>query len=314
MKKFLALFLTVTLLLCSAALAEAPAIINGALGDGSWGAPYDHSVAKSLYEFTLDTDAKITAKVYYADTNEYFNTCVIDGAAADGLEVAAGKVVLNWHAVDEDGYHHGTDGQRTEVKYVLVIEVANAEGEHNETVVPFEFYYVHSIEQHVDYRTWFTNNHVNSFGPKFDGSWMTYSVVDLSQDGVQTFDLVAAGAWKLGTVNVTVNGDEVVVNYLCDEDVNTRDIYDDIYVGREWFTLFGDLAAVTTLNPDEIENPFAFGQPISIANDLGGDTNVILYVNNIMTYDNRNPYVTRFWPNLPQNKAVVESMTALLGE
>lgn len=314
MKKFLVLLIAMTtLLLCTSAVAEAPVVSSGNWEPGGWGAPFDHSVAEPLYSFYLNSDAQVTAKVYNAATGEYFNTCLIGGNTADGTAVAAGLVTLYWNGVDENGFHEGVDGAVTSVDYHLIIEVTNADGTTTVTE-DFTFNYVHSIAQHVGYHVWYSDNHVNSFGPKFADSWMTYSVVDLSIQGTQTFDLVAAGAWKLGTVSVTVNGDEVVVNYLCDEDINTRDVHDDIFVDREWFTLFGDLASVTTLNPDEIETAYAFGAPISIANDLGGDTVVILYVNNVMTYDHSNPYVTRFWPNLPENKAIVEAMTTLLGE
>lgn len=155
---------------------------------------------------------------------------------------------------------------------------------------------------------WYPNNTANAFGPKVEGSWQTYAVADLTVEGTQTFDLIAAGAWKIGTVSVTVTGDEVVVSYLMDEDVNTRDYWDDINVDSEYLNLFTDVAAIDLA----AESAYAFGQPVSIANDLGGAKAVIVMVSNKVDYPHHSPYVTRFWPNLWENKASVEAMNALL--
>lgn len=315
MKKFLPLILMLAaIMMCSIAMADAPVVSNETEIRSYWNPPYDHSVWQPLYSFDVDTDATVTAKIYLPD-GSYFNTCQIDGASADGLQVSAGAVTLSWSAVDETGYHASTD---TQVDYTIVVEVTNADGT---TVVnlPYTIIYAHDITQHLGYAVWYPNNTVCSFGPEFKTAipgitddWYTFSVVDLTQQGVQQFDLVAAGAWKLGTVTVTVDGDTVVVDYFCTEDINTKDVWDDIFVEREWFTLFGDLEDVTTVVPEEIGTTFEFGKPISISGDLGGDTTVILYVNNVMTYAHSNPYVVRFWPNLPENVALREAMMQLL--
>lgn len=324
MKKFLTLLLIVaSIMLYGVAMADAPVISNETLlayapdmllGPGIW---------KPCYRFDLSANAAITAKIYVDDgTYTYLNTCQIDGQKADGLPVSAGTVTLNWSAVDENGNHHHqthheTNAPYASATYFLVIEVANANGtaksEHSFTLITN----LHDLSEKV----WYPSNTVCSFGPEFKeaipgvtDAWYTFSAADLSVQGVQTFDLVAAGAWHLGTVTVTVNGDTVVVDYLCTEDINTKDIWDEIFVEREWFTIFGDLASVTTVVPEEINTSFEFGKPISIAKDLGGDTNVLLYVNNVMTYGHHNPYVVRFWPNLPENKAIVEAMYALLAD
>lgn len=321
MKKTLALVLMLAaVLLCTTALAAEPTISTGSWEDGGWGPPYDHTQAQPLYTFNLSADATVTAKIYNTKTGEYFATCYANGAAMDNASVNAGVVTLYWHGVDDNGYHEGVDGQRVWVDYELVIEVSNADGS-DKVSEDFSFSYVHSIAQHAGYAVWYPNNTVCSFGPEFKtaipgitNDWYTFSAVDLTVQGTQTFDLVAAGAWKLGTVSVTVNGDEVVVDYLCTEDVNTADVWDEVIASREWFTIFSDLDAVTTVVPEEIDTAFEFGKTISIANDLGGDTEILLYVNNVMTYGHHNPYVTRFWPNLPENKALRESMMQMLAD
>lgn len=157
---------------------------------------------------------------------------------------------------------------------------------------------------------WYPNNTANVFGPKVPGSWQTYAAVDLSVQGTQELKLIGAGAWTLGTVTVTVDGDTVVVDYLMDEDINTRDTWDDINVDSEYLNIFADAASIDIY----AESAFAFGTPFSITEDLGGDTTVALYVCNKVDYPSHSPYVTRFWPNMCENKAIVEAMNAILAE
>lgn len=157
---------------------------------------------------------------------------------------------------------------------------------------------------------WYPNNTANVFGPKVPGSWQTYAAVDLSVQGTQELKLIGAGAWTLGTVTVTVDGDTVVVDYLMDEDINTRDTWDDINVDSEYLNIFADAASIDIY----AESAFAFGTPFSITEDLGGDTTVALYVCNKVDYPSHSPYVTRFWPNMRENKAIVEAMNAILAE
>ena len=60
---------------------------------------------------------------------------------------------------------------------------------------------------------------------------------------------------------------------------------------------------------------FSFGRPVSIGRDLDGDTNVLLFVRNRVTYSS---YVTsfckleRYWPNLPRRAALRGTMLNLM--
>ena len=47
-----------------------------------------------------------------------------------------------------------------------------------------------------------------------------------------------------------------------------------------YFTFFPDYDSVTTVEPEKIENRFEYDVEYSIANDLGGDTDVLLYMCN----------------------------------
>lgn len=335
MKKTLALVLAL-LLLCGTALADAPVVSNATPLEATWTLEeFENHVNKPVLTFDISEAADVKVYLHYAETGNIF-TKVYDG------HVESGSNVIEWDFVKWDGTHPA-GGTRFEIFYT--VEAVNADGTTTATTALDEGWFANwgysNDEEHKDHldenvdpneeyteedgekvergpeeqkMTWYNSNTVNSFGPCFEGSWMTYSVIDLTVEGTQSFDLVAAGAWHLGTVNVTVQGDTVTVDYICTEDINAADVWDEVYADREWFTIFGDLDAVTTLNPDEIGTSYTFGEPISIANDLGGDTVVILYVNNAMTYSHDNPYVTRFWPNVPANKAIVEAMTVLLAD
>ncbi|MBQ2953647.1 MAG: hypothetical protein IJE07_08835 [Clostridia bacterium] len=183
-----------------------------------------------------------------------------------------------------------TDGTR----YYYVNYYVNAQG-NGKVLATFDAYY---------------QGHANAFGPKVDGSWKTYAVVDLAVQGTQSYKLIASGGWYLGTVSVTVDGDQVVVDYLMAEDVNTADVHDDLFVKGEYVNIFADAASIDM----NAESSFEFGKAISISGDLAGDTVVCLFVDVECAYNVSCPFVTRFWPNLRENKNIVETMNVLLGQ
>ncbi|NLJ64575.1 MAG: hypothetical protein GX337_04200 [Christensenellaceae bacterium] len=76
--------------------------------------------------------------------------------------------------------------------------------------------------------------------------------------------------------------------------------YDTARIESEYLNLLPDLASLTTVNPDELGEGFAFGEPISIENDLAGDTKVLLFVRNVVTFRDHYTYqkpLARYWPN-----------------
>ena len=157
---------------------------------------------------------------------------------------------------------------------------------------------------------WYPDNTANVFGPQVEDSWQTYAVIDLTIQGEQTFDLVAAAEWKIGAVTITVDGDTMTVDYCMLEDANTCDVWDCINVDAEHLNIFTDAAAIDM----DAESTFAFGEPISIANDLNGATTVCLYVKNQVDFPDFSPYVIHFWPNMEENQEIVETMEALLAQ
>ena len=159
---------------------------------------------------------------------------------------------------------------------------------------------------------YYTHNTVCTFGPHFrdvspalTDKWYMFTPVDLSQDGLQTHILVGGGAYIIGQVNIYVSGDNVTVLH--------QYVNDAITAEQAFFTFFPDYGSITTVTPEEIDTPFAFGKPISISGDLNGDTTVILFVRNVVTFRDDNPDIIRFYENKPEYKTQRERMLELLG-
>lgn len=280
---------------------------------GSWAPPYDHSLWKKLYGFDLKQTANITAKVYDAN-GKLFNTLI------DGEEHENGYVEIDWPAVNMEGWHSG----RGSANYTLEV-TAEVNGEIVTKTIAFSFNYAHDSADHEKYKvTWFPHNTICVAGiefrkvrPALTSKWYNFVPLDLSADGVQKFDLVASNKYIIGTVTVSKSGDELIVDWELRRQ-GTNDA--NFQLEKEFMTIFSNLNAVTEVEPDAFEgSTYEFGKPISIANDLGGDTNVLLYICNQATYCNnlsykyQNPiYHAEYWPNLDWRIAEREAMMELV--
>ena len=171
----------------------------------------------------------------------------------------------------------------------------------------------------VERATWYPENTACSFGPAFrdvrpelTDKWYLFTPIDLTRQGRQTFEYVAGNMYLIGEVYVDIYGDTVRVtyhNFYEDQGGNTETL-------TEFCTFFPDLDSVTNVEPETMyDRNFFFGQNISIAEDLNGDTNVLLFIRNQVTYrdyvtDSRK--LTRFWPNLTERKALRQQMLAMM--
>ena len=189
----------------------------------------------------------------------------------------------------------------------------------------YTLYYNFSVENGgqitVEKETWYNNNTACSFGPAFrderpalTDKWYTFTPVDLTRQGRQTFEYVASNKYVIGEVFVDVDGDSVTVNFhnfYEDQGGQTKTV-------TKFFTFFHDLKSVTNVDPETMSDPgFTFGQAISIRNDLQGDTNVLLFVRNQVTYCDyvtNSKKLTRFWPNLPERVALRNEMKAMMDQ
>jgi YD repeat-containing protein len=164
---------------------------------------------------------------------------------------------------------------------------------------------------------WYPNNTLCSFGPQFrdvapnlTDLWYMFTPVDLSHDGTQSFELVGGNMYVLGQVSLTVAGDSVTVTYSTIKGKNGH-----VYMKSEYLNFFKDIKSVTTVVPEELGEGFQFGKAISIQKDLGGDTNVLMFVRNVATFRN---FVTdeillrRFYKNYPSRVTLRDAMLELM--
>ena len=146
--------------------------------------------------------------------------------------------------------------------------------------------------------TWYDHNTVGLVGLSLrdmgiTDKWYNVVPVDLTQDGVQVLDLVGSNLFHIGKAAVIVQDGKVSVDY-------------DLFFGEgyvkdecvQWFTSLDDITTDFLNNPT---SDVAFGQELSIADDLGGAETAILFICNHVTYrqpyNGDNGYLSRYWPN-----------------
>jgi len=163
---------------------------------------------------------------------------------------------------------------------------------------------------------YYPRNTVSSFGPQFrvidpklTKQWYMFTPIDLSQQGRQVFTLVASNMYEVGEVYVDVYGDMVSVTYRYFYDGET----DKVKRVDDFLHFFPDFNAVTDVDPANIKSPFAFGQPFSISGQLGGDTNVLMFVRNRLSYYRFPMPTVQFARNYPKSEPRMAERGYMLG-
>ena len=154
-------------------------------------------------------------------------------------------------------------------------------------------------------RTWFPNNTICRAGlslqetsTRLPDKWYNVIPVDLTRQGRQTYLLTISNARFIGECYVDVWGDEVTVDYSLIE----HSAIEPLESYGRWFT---KLSQVTEKSIESKENGFVFGEPLSIAEDLGGADVALLFIRSKATYYLPFPdgtELTRYWRNTPQWK------------
>ena len=134
--------------------------------------------------------------------------------------------------------------------------------------------------------------------------WFMFTPVDLSVEGEQTFDLIAGNMHHIGTVTVNVAEGNVTVTYKLFNEGATD-------VVEEFMTILPAIADVTALDFDAMTN-FAYGEPISIQDVLGGDTKVLLFICNKVIYQEETFGIKAFDHDSKAYKAYVEELKTLM--
>jgi hypothetical protein len=165
---------------------------------------------------------------------------------------------------------------------------------------------------------WYTNNTVcvagaslKTLDPDLTSKWYTVVPVDLSQDVTQTFPLVAGNKYLIGSVSVTVAGDEVTTTYKYPEFHNYH-----IFPGDDCLASFTGVDQITSEFLDAPASETAFGTAISKASDLNGQDVALLFVCNRLTYripfNNQSAAPRKYYPNTKGMAGYFDNVKALL--
>lgn len=350
MKRTLCLLLALIMIMGStAALAVAPTITNGKVlyPSETWSSAISHSEKKGIYSFVLNTFANVTSAIYEAATGNLY-TGVTNNQAYE-----TGNVRPEWNGVNKEGWHPDRGGSidltlkveaaNSEGSVVKEVPFTFYSGHnmssHTETVIPEVTYdpfepvvpvepeepvapvepeepaepVEEFINPYTESRTvTYSHNTVCSFGPHFRNvspeltdKWYMFTALDLSQDGRQVYEIVGGNTFVIGCVTIDVQGDNVTVTY---------DYVPGVWGYEEFFTFFHDYDDVTTVNPSEIDEKYEYEKTYSIADDLDGDTSVLLFMCNVATFKSDNKALTFFYENLDERKALRQAMLDMIGK
>ncbi|MBR0219126.1 MAG: hypothetical protein IJQ33_07995 [Clostridia bacterium] len=124
------------------------------------------------------------------------------------------------------------------------------------------------------------NNTVCAFGPRLRDTnlypyntddWYMFTPFDASQDGVQTFELIAANKYIVGTVTLTIQDGSLKVDYTLKDPGNFK-------ATLEFFTVLNRINDLTDYEPENLMHlAMNKGQFINLQENFGDDTNLVLY-------------------------------------
>ncbi len=139
--------------------------------------------------------------------------------------------------------------------------------------------------------------------PELTGKWYMFTPVDLSVDGVQEIPIIASNMYYIGNLTLTVAEGNVTAEYKMARGVNVR---------SEFLSYFADLSLVEKVEPAQIAyKKLPFGEPVSIEEELKGDTKVLLYTHFVVDY-NDDLNIQRFFTSSKEYKALVSALKEMM--
>lgn len=148
------------------------------------------------------------------------------------------------------------------------------------------------------------NNTICAFGPETRSlvggkDWYRVTPVDLTQEGTQTYDLIASNAYVVGTATVTVANGTLTVSYQ----LNSK----QIQVRSEDLIIYPNVDALRHPTP-ATAGTYTFDQPIDIKATFGEDEKVLVSVFLKADYDQIGSGVSVFRPD----QAKIDALSALV--
>ena len=145
---------------------------------------------------------------------------------------------------------------------------------------------------------------LRDIAPGSTDKWYMVTPVDISQDGEQVFPLVASNMYRVGAATVAVKEGQLTVNYRT---------LDGVTVHSEHLAIYPDLEAAVKQKAAGLDGvSFKPGEPISIADDLAGDTSVLLLMCNQVSYTTEVRGLSRFYSGAPDVKDVLAQMGQMI--
>ncbi len=124
------------------------------------------------------------------------------------------------------------------------------------------------------------NNTICAFGPRLRDTnlypyntddWYMFTPFDASQNGVQTFELIASNKYIVGTVTLTIQDGSLKVDYTLKDPGNFK-------INLEFFTVLNRINDLTDYEPENLMHlAMNKGQFINLQEKFGDDTNLVLY-------------------------------------
>lgn len=138
------------------------------------------------------------------------------------------------------------------------------------------------------------NNTVCAFGPRlrdvnlypYDTDlWYMFTPFDASQDGVQTYELVASNKLIVGNVTLTIKEGNLTIDYTLNDTANFA-------IDLEFFTVLNRINDLTQYEPEELMNMrWNKKQAYNLAETFGDDTSLVLYFCSRCTYSDSSKYI-----------------------
>ena len=128
-------------------------------------------------------------------------------------------------------------------------------------------------------RITFNNNTVCAFGPRlrdvnlypYDTDvWYMFTPFDASQDGRQTYELVASNTYIVGTLTLEIKDGNLTVDYTLNSST--------IDITLEFFTVLNQIDEITQYEPEQLlDRRMTVKRPINLEETFGEDRNLVLY-------------------------------------
>ena len=130
----------------------------------------------------------------------------------------------------------------------------------------------------VKYTKLYFGNTITSFGIESSelidtDDWYRVTAIDLSVDGIYTFDLVATNAYVVGTMTVTIADGTMTIEY--ELNTNNAEIFE------EYLVLFANKADMAEGKGYTVP----FGTTINLAETFGDDTKILVSMILVANYD-----------------------------